>query len=130
MLDPIIYANELTSKMKMNGAEAWLVNTGWTGGPYSTGTRIDLPTTRRIINSILDGSINKYKFTTLPVFNLSIPEKIDGVNSNLLDPSMAWNSPVKWRIAATDLAFKFINNFSKFALNEETAKLTEYGPII
>jgi len=130
MLDPIIYANELTSKMKMNGAEAWLVNTGWTGGPYNTGTRIDLPTTRRIINSILDGSINKYKFTTLPVFNLSIPEKIDGVNSNLLDPSMAWNSPFKWRIAATDLAFKFINNFSKFALNEETAKLIEYGPII
>jgi phosphoenolpyruvate carboxykinase (ATP) len=130
MLDPIIYANELTYKMKLNGAEAWLVNTGWTGGPYNTGTRIDLPTTRRIINSILDGSINKYKFTTLPVFNLSIPEKIDGVNSNLLDPSMAWNSPVKWRIAATDLAFKFINNFSKFALNEETAKLIEYGPII
>jgi len=130
MLDPIIYANELTSKMKLNGAEAWLVNTGWTGGPYSTGTRIDLPTTRRIINSILDGSINKCKFATLPVFNLSIPEKIDGVNSNLLDPSMAWNSPVKWRIAATDLAFKFINNFSAFAMNEETAKLADYGPII
>lgn len=130
MLDPIIYANELTSKMKLNGAEAWLVNTGWTGGPYNTGTRIDLPTTRRIINSILDGSINKSKFATLPVFNLSIPEKIDGVNSNLLDPSMAWNSPVKWRIAATDLAFKFINNFSAFAMNEETAKLADYGPII
>ena len=130
MLDPIIYANELTYKMKLNGAEAWLVNTGWTGGPYNTGTRIDLPTTRKIINSILDGSINKYKFTTLPVFHLSIPEKIDGVNSNLLDPSRAWSSPVKWRIAATDLAFKFVNNFSKFALNEETAKLTEYGPII
>ena len=59
MLDPIIYANELTSKMKQNEAEAWLVNTGWTGGPYNTGTRIDLPTTRKIINSILDGSINK-----------------------------------------------------------------------
>jgi phosphoenolpyruvate carboxykinase (ATP) len=130
MLDPIIYANELISKMKQTVAEAWLVNTGWTGGPYSTGTRIDLLTTRRIINSILDGSINKNKFATLPVFNLSIPEKIDGVNSNLLDPSRSWNSPVKWRIAATDLAFKFINNFSKFALNEETAKLAEYGPII
>jgi phosphoenolpyruvate carboxykinase (ATP) len=130
MLDPIIYANELTSKMKQYEAEAWLVNTGWTGGPYNTGTRIDLPTTRRIINSILDGSINKSGFASLPVFNLSIPEKIDGVNSNLLDPSRAWNSPVKWRIAATDLAFKFINNFSKFAFNEETAKLEEYGPII
>ncbi len=73
MLDPIIYANELTRKMKMHNAEAWLVNTGWMGGPYSTGTRIDLPTTRRIINAILDGSINKCEFTTLPVFNLKYP---------------------------------------------------------
>ena len=130
LLDPIVYANELTKKMNLHGAEAWLVNTGWTGGPYNTGTRIDLPTTRLIINSILDDSINKYEFNTLPVFNLSIPEKIGGVNRNLLDPSMAWDTPVKWRIAATDLAFKFINNFSKFAMNEETAMLAEFGPKI
>jgi phosphoenolpyruvate carboxykinase (ATP) len=130
MLDPIIYANELTKKMKLHGAEAWIVNTGWTGGPYNTGTRIELPTTRLIINSILDDSIKKYKFDTLPVFNLSIPEKIDGLNSNLLDPVQAWNSPLKWRIAATDLAFKFINNFRKFAMNEETAMLAEHGPVI
>ena len=130
MLDPIIYANELTRKMKLHNAEAWLVNTGWTGGPYNTGTRIDLPTTRLIINSILDDSIKKYEFSTLPVFNLSIPDKIDGVRSNFLDPSEAWESPFKWHIAATDLALKFINNFSKFASNEETAALAEFGPRI
>jgi phosphoenolpyruvate carboxykinase (ATP) len=130
MLDPIIYANELTRKMKLHNAEAWLVNTGWTGGPYNTGSRIDLPTTRLIINSILDDSIKKHEFSTLPVFNLSIPDKIDGVRSNLLDPGSAWDSPIKWHIAATDLALKFINNFSKFASNEETAALAEYGPKI
>lgn len=130
MLDPIIYANELTRKMKLHNAEAWLVNTGWTGGPYNTGSRIDLPTTRFIINSILDDSIKKYDFSTLPVFNLSIPYKIDGVRSNLLDPGSAWDSPIKWHIAATDLALKFINNFSKFASNEETAALAEFGPKI
>jgi len=130
MLDPIIYANELTRKMKLHGAEAWLVNTGWTGGPYNTGTRIDLSVTRVIINSILDDSIKKYGFTTLPVFNLSIPEKIDGVNSNILNPAQAWLSPLKWRIAATDLAFKFINNFSKFASNDESTRLAEHGPVI
>jgi phosphoenolpyruvate carboxykinase (ATP) len=130
MLDPIIYANELTRKMKIHNAEAWLVNTGWTGGPYNIGSRIDLPTTRLIINSILNDSIKKYEFTTLPVFNLSIPEKIDGVNSNLLDPAKAWDSPFKWHIAATDLALKFINNFNKFASNEETAALAEFGPNI
>ncbi|MBP1674937.1 MAG: pckA [Bacteroidetes bacterium] len=128
MLDPIIYANELARKMKMHGAEAWLVNTGWIGGPYSNGSRIDLPTTRIIINSILNDSIRKYEFSTIPVFNLNIPVKIDGIRSNLLDPAQAWDSPIKWHIAATDLALKFINNFSKFASNEETAALAEFGP--
>lgn len=130
MLDPIIYANQLATKMKQNNAEGWLVNTGWTGGPYGTGTRIDLPATRRIINSILDGSILNSDFETLPVFNLSIPVKIDGVEEEILDPSKAWNSPLRWRIAATDLALKFINNFSKFTGNKETAKLADYGPKI
>jgi phosphoenolpyruvate carboxykinase (ATP) len=130
MLDPILYAKELTRKMKLHKAEAWLVNTGWTGGPYNTGTRIDLPSTRLIINSILDGSINKHEFCNLPVFNLSIPLKIDGISSNLLDPAKAWSSAVKWHIAATDLALKFINNFSKFASNEETKRLAEFGPKI
>jgi len=130
MLDPIIYANELTRKMKLHDAEAWLVNTGWTGGPFSTGSRLDLPTTRLIINSILDDSIKKYEFSTLPVFNLRIPDKIDGVRANLLDPAESWDSRVKWHLAATDLALKFINNFSKFASNEETAALAESGPRI
>jgi len=130
MLDPIIYANEMARRMKLYNTEAWLVNTGWTGGPYNTGTRIDLNTTRVIINSILDDSIRKYEFSTLPVFNLSIPVKIDGVNSNILDPSLTWSSPVKWHIAATDLALKFINNFSKFSSSEETARLEKFGPKI
>jgi phosphoenolpyruvate carboxykinase (ATP) len=130
MLDPIVYANQLAAKMKMHNAEGWLVNTGWTGGPYGTGTRIDLPTTRRIINAILDGSILNCEFEILPVFNLEIPEKLEGVDPDILHPSKAWNTPMRWHIAATDLALKFINNFSKFTANKETAKLTEYGPKI
>jgi phosphoenolpyruvate carboxykinase (ATP) len=130
MLDPIIYANELTRKMKMHNAEAWLVNTGWMGGPYGTGTRIDLPSTRLIVNSILDGSISDCEFITLPVFNLNIPVSIKGVDDNILDPAKAWESPVKWRVAATDLALKFINNFSKFTGNTESAKLVSSGPVI
>jgi phosphoenolpyruvate carboxykinase (ATP) len=130
MLDPIIYANELTRKMKMHNAEAWLVNTGWMGGPYGTGTRIDLPSTRLIVNSILDGSISECEFINLPVFNLSIPVSIKGVDDNILDPAKAWESPTKWRVAATDLALKFINNFSKFTGNSESAKLVSSGPVI
>lgn len=130
MLDPIIYANELTRKMKLHNAEAWLVNTGWTGGPYNIGTRIDLPTTRKIISAILDNSINDSNFYNLPIFNLSIPEKIAEIDGNLLDPSKAWSTPVKWHVAATDLALKFINNFNKFSSNEETARLADSGPKI
>ena len=130
MLDPIIYANELAGKMKINNAEAWLINTGWMGGPYGIGNRIDLHSTRKIINAILDDSIKNHEFTTLPVFDLSIPTKVEGVDENILDPGIAWNSPAKWHIAATDLALKFINNFSKFSVNKEAAKLADYGPKI
>lgn len=130
MLDPIIYATELTRKMKANNAEAWLVNTGWMGGAYGTGNRIDLPSTRKIINAILDDSIKQSGFTTIPVFNLSIPVKVEGVEDDILDPGRSWESYTKWHIAATDLAFKFINNFSKFSANAETAKLAEHGPKI
>jgi phosphoenolpyruvate carboxykinase (ATP) len=130
MLDPIIYANELLRKMKMNNAEAWLVNTGWMGGPYGTGTRIDLPATRMIVDAILDGSISKSEFVTLPVFNLNIPLRIKGVDDGILDPARAWDSPSKWHTAATDLALKFINNFTKFTTSEESAKLVSSGPII
>ena len=129
MLDPLIYAKELTRKMKEHKAEAYLVNTGWTGGPYGTGTRLDLPSTRRIINSILDDSIKQCEFTTLPVFNLKIPVCISGVDDKILDPRKAWDSTSKWHTTALDLALKFINNFSKFA-GEEMSKLADCGPRI
>jgi phosphoenolpyruvate carboxykinase (ATP) len=130
MLNPIVYANELTRKMKANNADAWLVNTGWIGGAYGTGNRIDLPVTRQIINAILNDTIKNTEFTTIPVFNLSIPLKIDGIGEEMLDPVKAWESPVKWHIAATDLAFKFINNFNKFSSNREAAELANHGPKI
>ncbi|HEX2919862.1 MAG TPA: phosphoenolpyruvate carboxykinase (ATP) [Bacteroidales bacterium] len=130
LLDPIIYAKELTRKMKAHNADAWLVNTGWVGGPYGVGNRMDLPLTRKIINSILDDSIKKYGSQTLPIFNLKIPVRIDGIEGNILDPAETWESRAKWRIAATDLAFKFINNFNKFTTNSETANLVSSGPQI
>jgi len=130
MLDPMVYANELASKMKINNAEAWLVNTGWMGGAYGIGNRIDLTVTRKIVNSILDGSILKSEFQEIPVFKLYIPLHIDSVDDNILNPSKTWASEVKWRIAATDLGLKFINNFSKFTGNKESAALVDHGPVI
>ena len=130
MLDPIVYANELVRKMKIHNTEAWLVNTGWMGGTYTSGTRIDLQSTRRIIDAILCDRMEKTEFITIPVFNLSVPEKIEGVDDNILDPGRAWDTSYKWHIAAADLAMKFILNFSKFAINEEAARLAGSGPRI
>ena len=130
MLDPIIYANELASKMKIHKTEAWLVNTGWMGGGYNSGSRIDLQTTRRIINAILYGVMDGCEFNIIPVFNLAIPSEIKGVDSNLLDPGKVWDSPYKWHIAATNLAMKFILNFNKFSVNKETVRLAGFGPRI
>lgn len=128
MLDPIIYAKELIRKMNEHKAEAWLVNTGWMGGPYGTGKRIDLPSTRRIINSILNGELDKKEYITIPVFNLNVPEEIQGINPDLLDPGKSWSDRSAWHKAANELALKFIDNFGKFTGNEETAKLVTSGP--
>lgn len=129
-LDPIVYAEELARKMKAHGAEAWLVNTGWVRGSYGTGNRIDLPSTRKIIRAILDGSLDDKEFATLPIFNLSIPKSIDGIDPVILDPRQSWESPSKWEATAKDLALKFIANFNNFSTNEETADLAKYGPIV
>jgi phosphoenolpyruvate carboxykinase (ATP) len=128
LLDPIIYARELTRKMKEHHAEAWLVNTGWMGGPYGTGKRIDLPSTRRIIDAILNGSLKDVRYTTIPVFNLSIPASVPGVPADLLDPGKKWPDYEEWLKAARELAEKFVKNFSKFTSNTETAKLVSSGP--
>jgi phosphoenolpyruvate carboxykinase (ATP) len=129
MLDPIIYAKELTKKMKLHNAEAWLVNTGWMGGPYGTGKRIDLPSTRKIINAILNDTLSAADYSLLPVFGLDIPKTLDGVDSNLLDPCKAWNSEEEWLAAAKVLALKFTSNFCRFTSNEETARLVQFGPV-
>jgi len=130
MLDPVIYARELMKRMEQHNASAWLVNTGWTGGPYGTGKRIDLPSTRKIINAILNENILKEEFTTIPVFNLKIPCKTDGVNPDLLDPRKTWNSDENWHKAALELARKFITNFSKISSDTEIEKLALHGPQI
>lgn len=128
MLDPIIYARELTRKMKEHKAEAWLVNTGWMGGAYGTGRRIDLPSTRNIINAILNKTILDVPYSNLPLFNLSIPKSLPGLPSGLLDPRQAWGNNEAWEKAARDLAEKFIKNFGKFTSNPNTAELVSSGP--
>ncbi len=129
LLDPVIYADELIRKMVQHGASAWLVNTGWVGGGYGKGGhRIDLPSTRRIIDAILEGTLDSVSYETLPIFNLEIPRNIPGIDSRILNPRNNWSDPEQWDRQAIELAEKFISNFAHFTDNEATRKLIAAGP--
>ncbi|MBQ0008906.1 MAG: phosphoenolpyruvate carboxykinase (ATP) [Firmicutes bacterium] len=123
-LHPTKYAEELVKKMNMVGAKAYLVNTGWNG----SGKRISIKDTRGIIDSILDGSINKAKTKTIPVFNLEIPTELKGVDSKILDPRDTYGNTTDWDNKANSLANKFVDNFKKFELNDNGRALSKYGP--
>jgi phosphoenolpyruvate carboxykinase (ATP) len=128
LLHPTKYADELLKRMEQNNSEAYLVNTGWIGGPYGVGKRIDLPTTRKIIDAILDGSLDNAEYETIPYFNLSIPKALEGIDSKVFNPRNLWEDPKEWDEAAKNLAKKFIKNFESFTDNEEGKRLVAAGP--
>lgn len=128
LLHPTEYARELVRKMNAHGSKAYLVNTGWIGGAYGVGKRIDLPSTRAIINAILDGSLEGVEYETLPIFNLAVPKAVPGVDSKLLNPQNAWSSASDWEKQARMLAEKFIANFENFTDNEAGKALVAAGP--
>lgn len=123
-LHPTKYGEELVKKMKMVGAKAYLVNTGWNG----TGKRISIKDTRAIIDAILDGSIDKAPTKTMPYFNFLVPTELPGVDSGILDPRDTYRDAKEWDEKARDLAQRFITNFHKFTGNELGKKLVAAGP--
>ncbi|MBX3042143.1 MAG: phosphoenolpyruvate carboxykinase (ATP) [Candidatus Kapabacteria bacterium] len=128
MLHPTIYARELTRKMEMCNSRAYLVNTGWIGGPAGVGRRIDIPSTRAIIDAILDGSIENAEFEELPIFGLMIPKSLHDVESRILNPRNLWENPTEWDAQASKLAAKFIKNFENFTDTEHGLSLVAAGP--
>ena len=109
-------------------AEAYLVNTGWIGGSYGIGNRISLKATRSIIDAILDGSITKSEFETTQVFNVQIPKHINGVDSNILKPSNAWQDQKLYIQTAHKLSQLFNNNFKTFLATNLGKQLQRFGP--
>ena len=123
-LHPTKYAEELVKKMKMTGAKAYLVNTGWNG----TGKRISIRDTRGIIDAILDGSIEKAPTKTIPYFDFVVPTELPGVDPKILDPRDTYECACQWEEKAKDLAGRFIKNFAKFTGNEAGKALVSAGP--
>lgn len=128
LLHPTKYAQELAKKMKEHGSSAWLVNTGWIGGPYGIGKRIDIPSTRAIIDAILNGSLENVVYEEMPVFGLHIPKSCPNVDSHILNPRNLWADPTAWDAAAKNLGEKFVTNFENFTDNEEGKRLRASGP--
>ena len=123
-LHPTKYAEVLVKRMEASGAEAYLVNTGWNG----TGKRISIKDTRGIIDAILDGSIDKAEMGELPIFDLAIPKALPGVDPAILDPRDTYADKAEWQSKAENLAKLFVENFKKYATNEEGKALIAAGP--
>ena len=112
---PTKYAEMLAEKMREHGAQAWLVNTGWSGGPYGVGKRFSLPYTRAIIDAIHSGELAKVEMAEDPIFGLSIPTSCPGVPSEVLNPKQTWADAANYDEKAKHLASLFNKNFSKYA---------------
>ena len=116
-LHPTEYAKMLIKKINESGVTVWLVNTGWTGGPYGIGKRMELKYTRAMINAALSGDLeeaNKNNYHTHSVFNLNQPRVCPNVPTSVLSPRMTWNDDVNYYKTAYNLANSFINNFKQF----------------
>jgi phosphoenolpyruvate carboxykinase (ATP) len=112
---PAVYARLLAERLARHGAQAWLVNTGWTGGGYGQGRRIDLAATRRIIDGIHSGALRSAPVIRDPVFGLDAVTSVPGVEERLLVPWRAWGDEAAWQAAARGLAARFRANFAAYA---------------
>jgi phosphoenolpyruvate carboxykinase (ATP) len=125
--NPSVYADLLRRKMERHGAAAWLINTGWVGGPYGVGKRISIGFTRAMLSAALSGALAGVEYVQDPVFGFQVPRTCPGVPAEVLDPAAAWPSRKTYMDKYGQLASRFIDNFRKFAA-EAPAGVAEAGP--
>jgi len=123
-LHPTQYADVLNQRMAQHNSKAYLVNTGWDG----SGKRISIKATRAIIDSILDGSIDQADSAIAPVFNLSMPTSLPGVDARVLDPRNSYTDASEWQNKAENLASLFVKNFVQYTDTDKGKGLVEAGP--
>jgi phosphoenolpyruvate carboxykinase (ATP) len=111
---PSVYGNLLKARIAKGGVSCWLVNTGWTGGKYGTGSRMPIKATRALLNAALDGSLNHVEFRTDENFGFEVPVSVPGVDSAILNPRDTWADKAEYDSTAAKLVKLFIDNFAKF----------------
>jgi phosphoenolpyruvate carboxykinase (ATP) len=124
-LRPKVYAEMLGKRMQEHGSQCWLVNTGWFGGPYGTGSRMKLPYTRAMVNAAIEGALDKVEFETDPAFGLTVPKTVPGVPAEFLRARDAWKDKAAYDKTAADLSARFAKNFEKF---DAPANIKAAGP--
>jgi phosphoenolpyruvate carboxykinase (ATP) len=112
---PAFYAEMLKNKIEKHNVNCWLVNTGWTGGPYGIGKRMSIHHTRTLLNAALDGKLLDVEYWTDPVFGFHVPGRCEGVPDKVLRPIETWEDPQAFQDKYLQLAALFIENFKKFA---------------
>jgi len=125
-LKPSVYANLLGEKLRRHEARVWLVNTGWTGGPFGIGKRVHLPHTRTMVSAALSGALDKVTMHPHPLFGVLVPTACPDVPSEILDPMRTWARAADYEAKARDLAVRFEKNFQNFG--DATAEVREAGP--
>ncbi|GJQ62456.1 MAG: phosphoenolpyruvate carboxykinase [ATP] [Melioribacteraceae bacterium] len=114
-LHPSVYANLLGKKIKEHDSQCWLVNTGWTGGPYGVGSRMKIKYTRAMLNAALEGKLDNVESTVDEFFGLHIPSEVPGVPTEVLNPKTTWENKAAYDETAKKLANMFHENFKDFA---------------
>ncbi len=128
VLHPMKYAEILGQKMDEHGAEAYLINTGWSGGGYGVGKRMKLAYTRAMIDAILDGSIGSNGFENFQIFGFQIPKAVAHVPAEILNPKNTWEDKARYDQALQKLGEKFTNNFKKFDSEAGIVQVRQVGP--
>jgi phosphoenolpyruvate carboxykinase (ATP) len=113
-LAPKVYAEMLGRRLREHNAQCWLVNTGWQGGPYGVGKRMDIPYTRAMVDAVVEGRLHSADFEVEPTFGFSIPKSCPGVPSQVLRPRESWPDKAAYDRAAEDLRNRFASNFENF----------------
>ena len=113
-LPPKTYAEMLGRRLREHHAQCWLVNTGWQGGPYGVGKRMDIPYTRAMVDAAVEGELTREEFEIEPTFGFAIPKMCPGVPPQVLNPRNAWPDKAAYDKAAEDLRNRFAKNFENF----------------